>query len=694
MTRTVREALSVIVFVFGLVTASVAQQTATEPQPRPAAPEQLSPSDADQDVETVGTAEADEALQQLIAQAEALAGAESPATVGAIALIGEELEALKAALALKASLLDEDEDTVEADLEIASRSESLQAAIAAVTEPDASLEPAPTPENASDDRSNLIRQIDSYVGDALSLLSKIQELLVVHRDEAAETEPGIPGDAGASEEVLQDVTGVVTESGEPLEGVSVTDPESSVTAVTDAEGHYTLQGLPAGRSARLILSKAGTQVGEGQLDLTAGRDGVGDFDLKPSGERSRPVLRVLPYVVAVRGAKTGNENRGSLTGTLRDADGQVVPRALVSLGKLARARTNSNGQYAFLHVPAGTYELKVFKPGFPIESERVGVTATRIDATISLRPRSSRRGGDARALIRAGSGTHMRGLVSSAAGPPIRAAKVTLMQAGKAVSVRSGPRGDFLFRDLEAGRYRVLVSKAGYQSLAETVSVEPGASRVRSYQLKRTALRPSVTSGAKTGVAAPAAVRANAIAAGRVVGRVFHATTRAPVPGALVILPGHEPVKTNAAGSYTIKRVPAARHRVVVKTKGFAAADRHVQVARGRVARLDFALAPDRPDAAGRSGVGRRAAGVLLAGRVLDVKTRRPIAGAVVFVGATRVATDPAGRFRVPHLRQGAHRIVIRAEGYQQASETMTLGPEDRTTSTFTLIRVAAPARR
>jgi len=444
----------------------------------------------------------------------------------------------------------------------------------------------------------------------------------------------------------------------------------------------------------LVLSKAGAQVGEGKLDLTPGRDGVGDFDLRPTAARTRVSLRVSPSVVIVAGANTEKASRGSLRGTLLDRDARPVPRALVSLGRLARARTNSKGQYAFLNVPAGTHELKVFKPGFPIKSERVRVGAGRNEAMLSLSARSGKRGGEASALIRHGSGTHMRGAVTSAAGPPVRGAKVTLMQSGKAVSVKTGPRGDFLFSDLETGRYRVLVSKAGYQSLAETVSVEPGASRVRSYQMKRTALRPSVTSRAKTGVAAPAAVRANAIAAGRVVGRVFHATTRAPVRGALVILPGHEPVKTNAAGSYTIKRVPAARHRVVVKTNGFAPADRHVQVARGRVARLDFALTPDRADAAGRSGVGRRAAGVLLAGRVLDATTRRPIAGAVVFVGATRVATDPSGRFSVPHLRQGAHRIVIRAEGYQQASETMTLGPEERTTSTFTLIRAAAPARR
>ena len=601
MTREIREvlvALALVGLVFVCFAAAVfgGQQPAPTSQAREADPEQPSVSDADQEAGITGVAEADEDLQQLIAQAEALAGAESPASDEAIALISEELEVLKAGLALKASLLDEGQDTAEADLEIASSSEGLQAAIAAVTEPDSSVEPSPTLEK-SDDRSTVVARAGGYVIEALTLLTRIQELLLIHRDETAGADPKIPRDGGVSEEVLQDVTGVVMESGEPLEGVSVTDPESGVTAVTDAEGQYQLQGVPAGRSARLVLSKAGTQVGEGQLDLAAGRDGVGDFELKSSADRGRPSLRVLPYVAVVRGTTTGNEDKGSLTGTLRGADGRPVPRALVTLGTLARARTNSKGQYAFLRVPAGAHAVKAFKPGFPVQTERVRVAAARIDTPIVLRSRAAGKSVGATAVVRAkGSGLQMRGAVTSAAGPPIRAAKVTLIQSGKAVSVKSGPRGDFLFDDLQAGRYRVLVSKPGYQSVAETMSVEPGASRVRSYQLKRRAVLASVPSKPKTGT---------------------------------------------ASGAGLVKRTGAA-----------------------------------------------------LAGRVLDARTRRPIAGAVVSIGARRTATDAAGLFRVPALRQGPHRIRIRAAGYRPASEAITLGPDDRTTSTFTLIKAATPSRR
>jgi Carboxypeptidase regulatory-like domain len=282
MTRIVRDALSAIVLMCVLVTAPVAQSPVARPQARPTTPAQPPVTDPDQEVETIGTPEDDE-LQQLIAQAEALAAEESPASDEAIALISEELDALKAGLELKASLLEAGEDTTEADMEIAARSESLQAAIDATTEPDSSDEPAPIAHAPSPERGKLATHIDAYVGEALGILTKIQELLAIHRDDAAGTESSNQGDADPSEETLQDVTGVITESGEPVAGVRVTDPESGADAVTDADGQYTLHGLPAGRSAHLVLSKSGTQVGDGQLDLRAGRDGVGDFDLKRCG---------------------------------------------------------------------------------------------------------------------------------------------------------------------------------------------------------------------------------------------------------------------------------------------------------------------------------------------------------------------------------------------------------------------------
>ena len=689
MTRTVREALSAIVLVFGIVTVLVAQQPPAGSQARPAPPAQHPVTDADAEVEAVGIPDADE-LQQLIAQAEALAGAESPAGDEAVALISEELEALKAGLALKASLLDAGEDTAEADMEIATRSESLQAAIDATTEPDDQSEPAPIAETTSPERGKLATKVSAYVGEALSLLGKIQELLHIERDEAAGAESNNPGEADASEETLQDITGVVTESGEPVEGVSVTDPESGATAVTDAEGQYTLEGLPAGRSAHLVLSKSGAQVGEGQLDLAPGRDSVGDFDVKPSGAGARASLRVLPYAVVVPRAKAGTASRGAISGTLRDADGRPVPRALVSLGTLARARTNSRGEYSFRNVPAGTHALKTFRPGFPVSTTRVRVDATRVTASMSLRP-SIPKASEAKPLIRAGSGVQMRGAVTAAAGPAIRAAKVTLIRSGKAVSVKSGPRGDFLLKDLEAGRYRVLVSKAGYKSAAELVSLEKGAGEIHRYQLKRIALR--VSSASRRTPGATTAVRTSPTAAGRVVGRVFDAATRQPVRGASISIQGHESVKTNAAGAYSILSLRPARYRLVVKTNGFTPADRNVVVSAAKVARLDFGLTRDRSHA-GRSAVAGNATTVSLTGRVLDARTRRAIARAVVSAGARRIATDSAGRFTVPDLRPGVHRIVISADGYQMASGEVTVRANDRTTFTFTLIKAAAPARR
>jgi hypothetical protein len=131
-----------------------------------------------------------------------------------------------------------------------------------------------------------------------------------------------------------------------------------------------------------------------------------------------------------------------------------------------------------------------------------------------------------------------------------------------------------------------------------------------------------------------------------------------------------------------------------VKANGFATVNRNVSVPAGKVLRLDIALTRDAAVAGSRSAPAGTASTVLLIGRVLDAKTKRPIAGAVVTAGARRIATNADGLFRVPDLRPGAYRIGISAAGYVAATEDVTLRAGERRAYTFTLTRAASPARR
>jgi hypothetical protein len=377
----------------------------------------------------------------------------------------------------------------------------------------------------------------------------------------------------------------------------VTDPATGASAVTDSDGQYTLQGLVAGQPARLVLSKSGKTVGEGQVDVAAGRTAVGDFDLKAAGRAGRPALGVLPYTVVVREAKAGKGGaRGAVRGTLRDVDGQPVPRALVALGQLARARTSSDGRYAFINVPVGTYELKVIKSGFPVRTQRVRVTAGRVETHLSLPPRSSGPAVAAKPGTRTGSGMHLRGVIAAAAGGPVPAARVTLVRSGKAWTVKSGAAGDFAFRDLAAGSYRLVVSKGGYRSLAETVSIGPGMPQTR----RRYVLTTVTHAASVPARAAKPATRTTAAPAGReaargrnatasVVGRVLDARTRGAIGGAVITVAGVR-VTSDRAGIFRIPAVPPGSHRIAVAAAGYLTASATIALDAGDRATPTYAL--------------------------------------------------------------------------------------------------------
>ena len=84
---------------------------------------------------------------------------------------------------------------------------------------------------------------------------------------------------------------------------------------------------------------------------------------------------------------------GTLTGTIFDPNGAVIPGAMVALSnaesKLAISTiTNDQGQYKFEGLEAGTYNLKVEAQGFaPSDVPNIGVHANdenRIDQTLSI----------------------------------------------------------------------------------------------------------------------------------------------------------------------------------------------------------------------------------------------------------------------------------------------------------------------
>ena len=558
------------------------------------------------DAAAIEAAEADDELMQLVAQAESLASSGVGSSVSLGALSGA-LKNLKGALAAKAAAMERAEDTAQADVLIATRRQELEAAINALTEEVAAAEMAGAmpagEEQYSGEKKGLMSSIDSFMGDALSILQKIQEMRMALAGAGGEPAPG--EDVGyydqsmPADPVTEEVSGVVTEDGEPVEGVVVTEAESGVSATTGPDGFYNLKGIPAGRLTQLVLTtKSGKKQANAQLNLVAGRPALADFELKRGAAQKTGGLRIIPSTVVVRPSKARPNGTGALAGVVRDARGRPVARALVTLENLAMARTDSAGRYKFAGVPVGRHRLNVYKSGLRLKSESVEVGAKKTSATKTDFAAGDRLHRERlRSAVLSGAGTTLRGTVTDADRRPLAGARVTaLLAGGAAASTASRRDGSFELRDLKPGQYRVLAAKAGYAAAAESSLLRGGSPALLEFRMKR--IRPEVveralaklgsSGGAVTpgGTSQPPVVTQGA----PVRGVVTDAKTGRPVAGATLTVAGRPSVVTRTDGSYTLL-LPPGSHRLVVRKSAFADAAAVVRVGGGAVTQ-NFKLAP------------------------------------------------------------------------------------------------------
>lgn len=147
---------------------------------------------------------------------------------------------------------------------------------------------------------------------------------------------------------------------------------------------------------------------------------------------------------------------------------------------------------------------------------------------------------------------------------------------------------------------------------------------------------------------------------GAIAGKVTDRRTGEPIKGAVVVASdgrGKLKARTDRKGNYLLRGLKPGKYAVTARASGYLKETypRRVPVTSGNVTRdIDFALAP-KP----RPGV--------ITGRVVDARTKEPIAGAVVVArsghGGGRAVTNRRGVYRL-RLHPGAYRVVARARGY------------------------------
>ncbi|MCM3872272.1 MAG: carboxypeptidase regulatory-like domain-containing protein [Pyrinomonadaceae bacterium] len=565
--------------------------------------ESTTPADA-------AAADADEELQQLIAQAEEVV-ANGSGDANSLQSVSSGLQKVKAALTSKASLIQGGGDPTSGDQEVAAAKSELQSALTTLNEQAAasstSSEEVTEP---TGEKKSLLSSIDQRASEALGLLQKIQEMRAAFQGLKGNTNVGDASEG--SGQPTEDVSGVVMEDGQPLEGVEVIDKDSKVTAITAPDGSYTLKSLKAGKLSNLVLKKNGKQLAAGQVALLRGRPAVADFEIKRNASPSASTMRVIPSTTMLK-RNPGKGPTGTLKGTARDQSGKALARALVSLKGLAMARTDSQGRYVFLNVPAGEHVVTVQKSGSRPMSTRVLVkpnTSAETQTQLTSVPRSAVRSGQQpvargntsstspaaggvnpivisrdRALGNgqtASSGGALKGQVIDGSNRrPIAGATVTI--AGR--RSKTDQAGNYEFADLTPGTYQVKVTITGFSEDQQSTSIRAGAASREDFALKRVG-----DSNRTVHLPTEAPRVVTAVRFGQVRGRVIDAASGAPIAGAIVAVSGGQTVVTGRDGSYSLNALTPGSYQVIVRKPGFADRRGEFKIRAGEVSTGNFGL--------------------------------------------------------------------------------------------------------
>jgi Carboxypeptidase regulatory-like domain len=591
--------------------------------------------------EAAQAAESDAELQQLIAQAEGILSNSTNVSTESISAVSKSLEALKSTLASKASLMETGQDTTQVEQELATHKEALQTAVAQVTsEVSASSETTSGEvEQPSGEKKGLLSSIDGFASQALSILQKIQEIraavLGVKESAGSGGTDSTNYESTPVEEPVSEASGVVVdENGNPIENANVSDQESGAETTTDSSGMYALKGLVSGKIAKLLVTKGQMKM-NAQADVWPGHPTIVDFQYKFANGKTSG-FAVLPSTVLLNTSKTQPANRGILRGIVQDPQGRPVPRALVILKGLGVARTNSQGQYAFLSVPSGPQQLIVNQNGLKTKSTPIQVVAKKSnDARIQFAPADKVAKPSAKgSLIVRQAGSMLRGTILDNENHPVVGAKVSVIQQVWSANVLTGPKGSFELKNLKPGPYRMVVSRVGFESTSQNIVLTANGTENRNLQLrkqnspliagvlKRETERRSTNSGnptvtnrtqvnnsvnrttdsniktekqkvQPTETVSRTGIRPSdrpQISTASVTGQVIDATTRRPIAGAAISIPGHQDAITDLSGRFLIKNLAPGTYQISVGKTGYSSDQRSVGLRQGEAITVSFTL--------------------------------------------------------------------------------------------------------
>ena len=235
------------------------------------------------------------------------------------------------------------------------------------------------------------------------------------------------------------ISGRITASnGNPLSGVNVSTSDG-FSAVTNANGEYTIQGLSASTYTVIpSLSGASFTPPSITVQLTS----------------SNPSVSGVNFV-----SSPLTPGSFSVSGIVKDANDTPIANAQVTDGFGHTASTNSSGTYTLSGLSAGMYTLSAARAGYVFDPPAQQITLTANATEVNFTG----------TVVSGGSYT-IAGRVVDVNQQPIADVNVS---AGSAFNALTNSNGDYAITNLTAGSYVVSPSKSGYTftPLARVVSL-------------------------------------------------------------------------------------------------------------------------------------------------------------------------------------------------------------------------------